>query len=93
MSTNAKCCGKDREGRFCSECGKELAISPLIELYEQCRRTEQSLIAKAARDRKDKQSGRGEKAAKALEKNAAKWKAWAEAVEEVIWPTSPSSHQ
>lgn len=37
-----KCCGKERAGRFCSECGKLLKNGPLYELLYHCRKTEKS---------------------------------------------------
>ena len=28
-----KCCGEERDSRFCPECGKRLKLTPLVELY------------------------------------------------------------
>jgi hypothetical protein len=36
------CCKEERPGRYCSECGKPLQTSPLVDLLYHCRKTEKS---------------------------------------------------
>jgi hypothetical protein len=87
------CCGKQRSGRFCSECGKPLANGPLWDLLRSCRATEKGLRTRAETERRQGEREGDERYIKWSDKNvrnADEWKARGDALLELLdRPTDP----
>jgi hypothetical protein len=90
------CCGQDRASRFCPECGKKLQDHPLDSLLSHAREVLKVQETRAANLRKkiawqaenpDARRYRPDVCEEDLiapERLAAKWRAWAEALEAVL---------
>lgn len=72
-----ECCGQPRAGRFCSECGKQLANGPLLDLLAHCRQTEKAQRKQADGHREDCKSDPGDDwSSKAMMRCAGRAEAW-----------------
>jgi hypothetical protein len=82
-----ECCGQPRAGRFCSECGKQLANGPLLDLLAHCRQTEKAQRKQADGHKKaheDEPDGWYPTQIKKCADRAAAWKARGDALAELM---------
>lgn len=77
----SKCCGVERTGNYCSECGKKLALGhTLRDLVTKCRNNQRLYEQKISRNKRygsDIDNSRDEAIAE-------RWKQWADQVEAMI---------
>lgn len=78
------CCGKQRPGRFCSECGRALEGGPLEDLVRHCRVSEKSVRARAKSARQDTRWESNAEWAEKMERKADEWKARGDALVELL---------
>lgn len=82
-----KCCGHERSGKFCSDCGKPLSDDPLARLLAHCHTQIKKQGSQAETfKRKAKSSGReyDEKEARRSAEAAKEWQVRAEALTEIL---------
>jgi hypothetical protein len=86
----SSCCGRPCGTLFCPHCGKRVSVDPLVALLDQCRVTARKLRSTANGYRRKignrivNPDGVGTdwytKKVESLEKSAAKWDSWADAL-------------
>jgi len=90
-----ECCGKDRDTRFCPDCGAMLRSSPLYELLKYCQERAKADAAKSRSIRRDatrysstdadaRHRERCAVRAANLDQSVARWQLWADELEKIV---------
>lgn len=82
MSQKLFCCGDERQGKYCQECGSKLGAHPLASLlaYVECH-------AKGIKGNIETAKVKEPQRVVLLERSLRKWTSWADAVRAAIKPT------
>lgn len=79
-----ECCGKDRQTKYCPECGRLLCSSPLEEVTNHCIRQLEMMKRHTAMRLRGNQEKKQSSWYKKKQRNIEKWEAWVSALLKAI---------